>query len=70
MIFGVAVGGVVFAIIACGYGAAKVFRLPETGLAWLSIFIVWFALPLEWLFLILDPLLYVSTIFVKPKRWK
>jgi glycosyltransferase involved in cell wall biosynthesis len=32
--------------------------------------IVWFALPLEWLFLILDPLLYVSTIFVKPKRWK
>lgn len=34
-----------FAIIGCGYGAAKVFRLPETGLAWLSIFIVWFALP-------------------------
>jgi len=34
-----------FAIIACGFAAAKVFRLPETGLAWLSIFIVWFALP-------------------------
>ena len=34
-----------FAIIACGFVAAKVFRLPETGLAWLSIFIVWFALP-------------------------
>jgi hypothetical protein len=32
--------------------------------------LVWFALPLEWLFLILDPLLYASTIFVKPKRWK
>ncbi|MFO1090008.1 MAG: AEC family transporter [Hyphomicrobiales bacterium] len=34
-----------FAIIACGYIAARVFKLPETGLAWLSIFIVWFALP-------------------------
>lgn len=32
--------------------------------------IAWFALPLEWLFLLLDPLLYVSTILVKPKRWK
>lgn len=32
--------------------------------------LVWFALPLEWLFLLLDPLLYVSTILVKPKRWK
>lgn len=32
--------------------------------------LVWFALPLEWLFLILDPLLYASTILVKPKRWK
>jgi glycosyltransferase involved in cell wall biosynthesis len=32
--------------------------------------ITWFALPLEWLFLLLDPLLYMSTILVKPKRWK
>ncbi len=32
--------------------------------------ITWFALPLEWLFLLLDPLLYTSTILVKPKRWK
>ena len=32
--------------------------------------ITWFALPLEWLFLLLDPLLYASTILVKPKRWK
>jgi glycosyltransferase involved in cell wall biosynthesis len=32
--------------------------------------ITWSALPLEWLFLILDPLLYASTILVKPKRWK
>ena len=32
--------------------------------------IAWFALPLEWLFLFLDPLLYTSTILVKPKRWK
>ncbi|HRD53822.1 MAG TPA: glycosyltransferase [Flavobacteriales bacterium] len=32
--------------------------------------IAWLALPLEWLFLLLDPLLYTSTILVKPKRWK
>lgn len=32
--------------------------------------VAWFALPLEWLFLLLDPLLYTSTILVKPKRWK
>ena len=32
--------------------------------------LIWFALPLEWLFLLLDPLLYTSTILVKPKRWK
>ncbi|MFN3875475.1 MAG: glycosyltransferase [Flavobacteriales bacterium] len=32
--------------------------------------IAWLALPLEWLFLLLDPLLYASTIIVKPKRWK
>lgn len=38
-------------------------RLQAGALAWL-------ALPLEWLFLLLDPLLYTSTIIVKPKRWK
>ena len=32
--------------------------------------LAWAALPLEWLFLLLDPLLYMSTILVKPKRWK
>lgn len=32
--------------------------------------ITWLALPLEWLFLLLDPLLYASTLIVKPKRWK
>ena len=32
--------------------------------------LVWLAIPLEWLFLLLDPLLYTSTILVKPKRWK
>ncbi len=32
--------------------------------------LAWFAMPLEWLFLLLDPLLYTSTILVKPKRWK
>lgn len=32
--------------------------------------LVWLSIPLEWLFLLLDPLLYASTILVKPKRWK
>lgn len=32
--------------------------------------LAWCALPLEWLFLFLDPLLYTSTILVKPERWK
>ena len=27
-------------------------------------------LPLEWLFLFLDPLLYTSTLIIKPRRWK
>lgn len=30
----------------------------------------WLALPLEWLFLLLDPIIYVSTILSKPRRWK
>jgi glycosyltransferase involved in cell wall biosynthesis len=33
-------------------------------------FATWLALPLEWLFLLLDPMLYASTLIVKPKRWK
>ncbi len=32
--------------------------------------IVWVALPLEWLFLVLEPLLYLSTLIIKPRRWK
>lgn len=32
--------------------------------------LVWFALPLEWLFLFLDPCIYISTIIFKPQRWK
>ncbi len=32
--------------------------------------VAWLALPLEWLFLLLDPMLYASTLLVKPKRWK
>lgn len=32
--------------------------------------IKWFALPLEWLFLLLDPIIYVSTVINKPRRWK
>jgi hypothetical protein len=32
--------------------------------------LIWLRLPLEWLFLLLDPLLYVSTLLIKPRRWK
>ncbi len=32
--------------------------------------IVWLALPLEWLFLLLDPCIYLSTLIIKPQRWK
>ncbi|NNE22773.1 MAG: AEC family transporter [Rhizobiales bacterium] len=34
-----------FGLIVAGFIAAKVFRLPEDGLAWLNILIVYFALP-------------------------
>ncbi len=32
--------------------------------------IVWLSLPLEWLFLLLDPCIYLSTLIIKPQRWK
>lgn len=32
--------------------------------------IIWLALPLEWLFLFLDPCIYISTLIFKPQRWK
>ncbi|TPW33210.1 AEC family transporter [Martelella alba] len=34
-----------FGLIAVGYAAAKIFRQPEAGLAWLNIFIIYAALP-------------------------
>ena len=32
--------------------------------------IIWLSLPLEWLFLILEPCIYISTLIIKPRRWK
>ena len=32
--------------------------------------IIWLSLPLEWLFLLLDPCIYLSTLIIKPQRWK
>lgn len=32
--------------------------------------IIWLSLPLEWLFLLLDPCIYISTLIIKPQRWK
>lgn len=59
--------------VAIGLGVELGILLPITMLAMHRLqagALVWFAIPLEWLFLILDPLLYTSTILVKPKRWK
>src|SRR5690606_23890920 len=58
---------------AIGIGAELALLLPVTIAALRRLqagALAWFALPLEWLFLLLDPLLYTSTILVKPKRWK
>ena len=32
--------------------------------------LIWFSIPLEWLFLLLDPIIYFSTLIHKPRRWK
>ncbi|HEY0976503.1 MAG TPA: glycosyltransferase [Flavobacteriales bacterium] len=32
--------------------------------------IIWLSLPLEWLFLLLEPCIYISTLIIKPRRWK
>ncbi|MBK8498091.1 MAG: glycosyltransferase [Flavobacteriales bacterium] len=58
---------------AIGAGVELLLLLPVTMAALKRLqagAMMWFALPLEWLFLLLDPLLYASTILVKPKRWK
>ena len=34
-----------FGLVVAGFIAAKIFKLPEDGLAWLNILIVYFALP-------------------------
>ena len=59
--------------VAIGAGVELALLLPITMRAMHQLragALTWFALPLEWLFLLLDPLLYASTILVKPKRWK
>ncbi len=56
-----------------GLGVELGILLPITVLAMRRLHagsLVWLAIPLEWLFLLLDPLLYTSTLLVKPKRWK
>lgn len=59
----VAIGAAVEVLVLMPITMAAMNRLRAGGLVWL-------ALPLEWLFLLLDPLLYTSAILVKPKRWK
>ncbi len=59
--------------VAIGLAVELCVLLPITVLAMRRLHagaLVWLAIPLEWLFLLLDPLLYTSTILVKPKRWK
>ena len=59
--------------VCIGLGAALVLLMPiqmkglqRTGASDLA----WLALPLEWLFLVLDPFIYLSTLIVKPQQWK
>ncbi len=59
--------------VGIGLGSALLLLLPvqmkglqRTGAADLA----WMALPLEWLFLLLDPFIYLSTLIVKPQQWK
>lgn len=59
--------------VAIGLGAQLLVLQPITVAALRRLgagALAWFAMPMEWLFLFLDPLLYTSTILVKPKRWK
>jgi hypothetical protein len=56
-----------------GLGAKLLIFMPITILALRRLqagALAWLLIPLEWLFLLLDPLLYASTILVKPTRWK
>lgn len=56
-----------------GVGAELVLFQPVTIAAFTKLkagSIKWFALPLEWTFLLLDPVIYVSTLISKPRRWK
>lgn len=56
-----------------GLGAELLLFLPVRMLAMRKLGaggIVWLTLPLEWLFLLLEPSLYLSTLIIKPRRWK
>ena len=58
--------------VSIGLGVELGILLPITMVAMHRLhagLLIWLAIPLEWLFLLLDPLLYASTILVKPKRW-
>lgn len=58
-------------LIGAGIKLAVLMPITIAGLRRLGAgTIAWFALPLEWLFLLLDPLLYASALIVKPERWK
>lgn len=60
---GVATGAIAFLVF---FLPIQIKGLQKTGAADLA----WMALPLEWLFLILDPFIYLSTLIVKPRQWK
>lgn len=58
---------------AIGTGIELLIFLPITMLAMRKLGaggIIWLALPLEWLFLLLEPCIYLSTLIIKPRRWK
>ncbi|HEX2616596.1 MAG TPA: glycosyltransferase [Flavobacteriales bacterium] len=58
---------------AVGTAVELLLFLPVTMLAMRKLGaggIIWLALPLEWLFLLLEPCIYLSTLIIKPRRWK
>lgn len=62
-----------FVLALIGLSAELLLFLPVRMLAMRRLGaggIIWLTLPLEWLFLLLEPSLYVSTLLIKPRRWK
>ena len=62
-----------YELAAIGLGVKLLVFLPITMLGLHRLnggSLVWLSLPMEWVFLFLDPMIYLSTLLIKPRRWK